>query len=81
VQASDDATEQQHGGHDPPPGRRDIYRNVSSISERVGRRHADMVFGASPEEVGMGRKPQLWLRDGDVVRSRSRAGGGGDMHQ
>jgi len=26
-----------------------------------------MVFGASPEGVGMGRKPQLWLRDGDVV--------------
>lgn len=23
--------------------------------------------GCSPEGVGMGRKPQLWLKDGDVV--------------
>jgi 2-keto-4-pentenoate hydratase/2-oxohepta-3-ene-1,7-dioic acid hydratase in catechol pathway len=27
----------------------------------------DLIFTGTPQGVGMGRKPQLWLKDGDVV--------------
>jgi 2-keto-4-pentenoate hydratase/2-oxohepta-3-ene-1,7-dioic acid hydratase in catechol pathway len=27
----------------------------------------DVIFTGTPEGVGMGRKPQVWLKDGDVV--------------
>ena len=27
----------------------------------------DLIFTGTPQGVGMGRKPPLWLRDGDVV--------------
>lgn len=28
---------------------------------------AQLIFPSTPQGVGMGRKPPVWLRDGDIV--------------
>lgn len=40
---------------------------ISFLSRGVTLMPGDVIFTGTPEGVGMGRKPQLWLKDGDVV--------------
>lgn len=40
---------------------------ISFLSRGVTLLPGDVIFTGTPEGVGMGRKPQLWLKDGDVV--------------
>jgi 2-keto-4-pentenoate hydratase/2-oxohepta-3-ene-1,7-dioic acid hydratase in catechol pathway len=42
---------------------------VSRLSEVLPLQPGDVVFTGTPSGVGMGRTPQRWLADGDVVVS------------
>jgi 2-keto-4-pentenoate hydratase/2-oxohepta-3-ene-1,7-dioic acid hydratase in catechol pathway len=44
-----------------------VARTVSFLSQGVTLREGDVIFTGTPEGVGMGRNPKVWLRDGDVV--------------
>ncbi|EQB45987.1 fumarylacetoacetate hydrolase [Colletotrichum gloeosporioides Cg-14] len=44
-----------------------IKKTISFLSQGTTLLPGDIIFTGTPEGVGMGRKPQLWLKDGDVV--------------
>ncbi len=44
-----------------------IRQAVAFLSRGTTLRPGDLLFTGTPSGVGMGRRPQLWLKDGDVV--------------
>lgn len=44
-----------------------IEKLISYLSHVFTLTPGDLIFTGTPPGVGMGRKPQLWLKDGDVV--------------
>ncbi|KAI9172025.1 Fumarylacetoacetate hydrolase domain-containing protein 2 [Paramyrothecium foliicola] len=44
-----------------------IRKTISFLSQGVTLMPGDLIFTGTPPGVGMGRKPQVWLKDGDVV--------------
>jgi len=44
-----------------------VARAISFLSRGTTLAPGDLIFTGTPEGVGMGRNPKLWLRDGDVV--------------
>ena len=44
-----------------------VAETVSFLSQGTTLVPGDLIFTGTPQGVGMGRKPQLWLKDGDVV--------------
>jgi 2-keto-4-pentenoate hydratase/2-oxohepta-3-ene-1,7-dioic acid hydratase in catechol pathway len=44
-----------------------VRQMISFLSRGVTLLPGDVIFTGTPEGVGMGRKPQLWLKDGDIV--------------
>lgn len=44
-----------------------IRQMISFLSRGVTLMPGDVIFTGTPEGVAMGRKPQVWLKDGDVV--------------
>ncbi|KAK0100296.1 hypothetical protein ONS95_008254 [Cadophora gregata] len=44
-----------------------IAKTIAFLSQGTTLLPGDLIFTGTPEGVGMGRKPQLWLKDGDVV--------------
>jgi len=45
----------------------DVRAIVSFLSESTTLLPGTLIFTGTPQGVGMGRKPQLWLKDGDEV--------------
>lgn len=50
---------------------RDLVFGVEDLVERLSKgttlQAGDVIFTGTPEGVGMGRRPEVWLKDGDVV--------------
>jgi len=46
----------------------DIATMINYISQIVTLKPGDLIFTGTPQGVGMGRKPQLWMKAGDNVR-------------
>lgn len=46
----------------------DIGAMIEYISQIVTLKPGDLIFTGTPQGVGMGRKPQLWMQAGDKVR-------------
>lgn len=46
----------------------DVPSMISYISQIVTLKPGDIIFTGTPHGVGMGRKPQLWMKAGDKVR-------------
>ncbi|CAH0001082.1 unnamed protein product [Clonostachys byssicola] len=44
-----------------------VRKTVSFLSNAATLLPGDLIFTGTPSGVGMGRKPQVWLKDGDVV--------------
>ena len=44
-----------------------VAETISFLSQGTTLVPGDLIFTGTPEGVGMGRRPQLWLKDGDVV--------------
>ncbi|KAJ2971931.1 hypothetical protein NQ176_g7446 [Zarea fungicola] len=44
-----------------------VKETISLLSRGVTLMPGDLIFTGTPAGVGMGRSPQLWLKDGDVV--------------
>ncbi|KAL6869037.1 hypothetical protein ACO1O0_000360 [Amphichorda felina] len=44
-----------------------VRKTIAFLSQGVTLMPGDLIFTGTPSGVGMGRKPQLWLKDGDVV--------------
>ncbi|KAM3503627.1 hypothetical protein MY11210_008646 [Beauveria gryllotalpidicola] len=44
-----------------------VKETISLLSRGVTLMPGDVIFTGTPAGVGMGRSPQLWLKDGDVV--------------
>jgi len=44
-----------------------IQKLISYLSHVFTLTPGDLIFTGTPPGVGMGRTPQLWLKDGDVV--------------
>ncbi|GKZ35304.1 hypothetical protein AbraIFM66950_005899 [Aspergillus brasiliensis] len=44
-----------------------VAKTVSFLSQGTTLLPGDVIFTGTPQGVGMGRKPALWLRDGDLV--------------
>ncbi|KAG0638502.1 hypothetical protein HOY80DRAFT_1077983 [Tuber brumale] len=44
-----------------------VAKTLSFLSQGTTLLPGDVVFTGTPQGVGMGRKPQYWLRDGDIV--------------
>lgn len=44
-----------------------VAQTVSFLSKGATLLPGDLIFTGTPQGVGMGRKPQLWLKDGDQV--------------
>jgi len=44
-----------------------IAKTIAFLSQGTTLLPGDLIFTGTPQGVGMGRKPQLWLKDGDVV--------------
>jgi 2-keto-4-pentenoate hydratase/2-oxohepta-3-ene-1,7-dioic acid hydratase in catechol pathway len=44
-----------------------VAKTIAFLSQGTTLLPGDLIFTGTPEGVGMGRKPQLWLKDGDVV--------------
>lgn len=45
----------------------DVATIISTISEAITLQAGDVIFTGTPAGVGLGRKPQLWMKDGDKV--------------
>ncbi|PHH65473.1 hypothetical protein CDD81_2253 [Ophiocordyceps australis] len=45
-----------------------VRQIVSLLSRGVTLMPGDLIFTGTPAGVAMGRKPQLWLKDGDIVQ-------------
>ncbi|KAF7559691.1 hypothetical protein G7046_g4460 [Stylonectria norvegica] len=44
-----------------------VRKAISFLSQGTTLMPGDLIFTGTPSGVGMGRKPQTWLKDGDVV--------------
>jgi len=44
-----------------------VAKTVSFLSQGTTLQPGDLIFTGTPQGVGMARKPQLWLKHGDVV--------------
>ncbi|GKZ94600.1 hypothetical protein AnigIFM63604_011699 [Aspergillus niger] len=44
-----------------------VAKTVSFLSQGTTLLPGDVIFTGTPQGVGMGRKPALWLKDGDLV--------------
>ena len=44
-----------------------VAQTIAFLSQGTTLLPGDLVFTGTPPGVGMGRKPQLWLKDGDMV--------------
>jgi 2-keto-4-pentenoate hydratase/2-oxohepta-3-ene-1,7-dioic acid hydratase in catechol pathway len=44
-----------------------VKKMINFISQGTTLLPGDVIMTGTPEGVGMGRKPQLWLKDGDIV--------------
>lgn len=44
-----------------------VAKTIAFLSQGTTLLPGDMIFTGTPQGVGMGRKPQVWLRHGDVV--------------
>ncbi|OCK82863.1 hypothetical protein K432DRAFT_415057 [Lepidopterella palustris CBS 459.81] len=44
-----------------------VAKTIEYLSQGTTLFPGDLIFTGTPEGVGMGRKPPLWLKDGDVV--------------
>ncbi|KAK3300839.1 uncharacterized protein B0H64DRAFT_421834 [Chaetomium fimeti] len=44
-----------------------VARTVAFLSRGTTLMPGDVIFTGTPQGVGMGRNPQVWLKDGDVV--------------
>ena len=44
-----------------------VAKTIAFLSQGTTLLPGDVIFTGTPQGVGMGRKPQLWLKDGDVV--------------
>jgi 2-keto-4-pentenoate hydratase/2-oxohepta-3-ene-1,7-dioic acid hydratase in catechol pathway len=44
-----------------------VAKTIAFLSQGTTLLPGDMIFTGTPQGVGMGRKPQLWLKDGDIV--------------
>ncbi|PQE28268.1 fumarylacetoacetate hydrolase protein [Rutstroemia sp. NJR-2017a WRK4] len=44
-----------------------VKETVAFLSQGTTLMPGDVIFTGTPQGVGMGRKPQLWLQDGDIV--------------
>ncbi|MDI1491145.1 MAG: hypothetical protein OHK93_002352 [Ramalina farinacea] len=44
-----------------------VAKTISFLSQGTTLMPGDLIFTGTPQGVGGGRKPPLWLRDGDVV--------------
>jgi len=44
-----------------------VAKMIAFLSQGTTLLPGDLIFTGTPQGVGMGRKPQLWLKDGDVV--------------
>jgi len=45
----------------------DVATIISTISEAMTLQAGDIIFTGTPAGVGLGRKPPLWMKDGDTV--------------
>ncbi|KAI0428942.1 fumarylacetoacetate hydrolase [Xylaria sp. FL1042] len=45
----------------------DVKKTISFLSKGHTLLPGDIIFTGTPSGVGMGRKPQLWMQDGDIV--------------
>lgn len=46
----------------------DVGTMIEYISQIVTLKPGDLIFTGTPHGVGMGRKPQLWMKAGDIVQ-------------
>jgi 2-keto-4-pentenoate hydratase/2-oxohepta-3-ene-1,7-dioic acid hydratase in catechol pathway len=44
-----------------------VAKTIAFLSQGTTLMPGDLIFTGTPQGVGMGRKPQMWLRHGDVV--------------
>ncbi|KAK3329740.1 Fumarylacetoacetase-like protein [Apodospora peruviana] len=44
-----------------------VKKTISFLSQGTTLLPGDVIFTGTPQGVGMGRSPQVWLKDGDVV--------------
>jgi acylpyruvate hydrolase len=44
----------------------DVATVISTLSEAVTLMPGDVIVSGTPAGVGAGRKPQLWMKEGDV---------------
>lgn len=44
-----------------------VAQTIAFLSKGTTLVPGDLIFTGTPEGVGMGRNPQLWLKDGDTV--------------
>lgn len=44
-----------------------IAKTIAFLSQGTTLLPGDLIFTGTPQGVGMGKKPQVWLNDGDVV--------------
>ncbi|CAI7579892.1 unnamed protein product [Penicillium bialowiezense] len=44
-----------------------VAKTISFLSQGTTLQPGDLIFTGTPQGVGMGRKPALWLKDGDEV--------------
>ncbi|KAJ4296110.1 hypothetical protein N0V88_004812 [Collariella sp. IMI 366227] len=44
-----------------------VKKTIAFLSQGTTLMPGDLIFTGTPQGVGMGRKPQVWLKNGDVV--------------
>ncbi|KAL2132846.1 hypothetical protein VTI74DRAFT_3220 [Chaetomium olivicolor] len=44
-----------------------VKKTIAFLSQGTTLMPGDVIFTGTPQGVGMGRNPQVWLKDGDVV--------------
>ena len=44
-----------------------VAKTISFLSQGTTLLPGDIIFTGTPSGVGMGRTPQLWMKDGDVI--------------
>ena len=44
-----------------------VAKTIAFLSQGTTLLPGDLIFTGTPQGVGMGRTPQLWLKDGDIV--------------
>lgn len=44
-----------------------VAKTIAFLSQGTTLLPGDIIFTGTPQGVGMGRKPQVWLKDGDIV--------------